>query len=72
MTESCEQLASDGLRTLVISQKVLEANEYERFKEQYKAAKMYMYNKEERMDKALASIENALEFLAVTGVEDKL
>jgi len=33
---------------------------------------MDMYNKEARMDKALASIENALEFLAVTGVEDKL
>lgn len=33
---------------------------------------MDMYNKEDRMDKALASIENALEFLAVTGVEDKL
>lgn len=33
---------------------------------------MDMYNKEDRMDKALASIENALEFLGVTGVEDKL
>ena len=33
---------------------------------------MDLYNKEVLMEKALASIENALEFLAVTGVEDKL
>ena len=50
MTESCEQLASDGLRTLVISQKVLDPNEYAVFAQKYKAANMDMYNKEERRE----------------------
>lgn len=31
LTESCEQLAQDGLRTLVISQKQLTEQEYEEF-----------------------------------------
>ena len=50
MIESCEQLASDGLRTLVISQKVLDPLDYAIFEQKYKAAKMDMYNKEERME----------------------
>lgn len=50
MLESCEQLASDGLRTLVISQKVLDPMDYASFEQKYKAAKMDMYNKEERME----------------------
>ena len=31
LTESCEQLAQDGLRTLVISQKQLSEQDYEEF-----------------------------------------
>ena len=50
MLESCEQLASDGLRTLVISQKVLDPMDYAAFEQKYKAAKMDMYNKDERME----------------------
>lgn len=57
---------------MVISQKYLTNEEYDRFADNYKAAKMDMYNKEERMQKAIASLEIGLEFLAVTGVEDKL
>ena len=50
MIESCEQLASDGLRTLVISQKVLDPLDYAIFEQKYKAAKMDIYNKEERIE----------------------
>jgi hypothetical protein len=46
--------------------------EYDDFAAKYAAAKSDLYNREILMEKALASVENALEFLAVTGVEDKL
>lgn len=50
----------------------MEQEEYDKFEEAYRKAKADLYNRETLVEKAILSIETALEFLAVTGVEDKL
>ena len=72
VVESCEQLAQDGLRTLVISQKGLSEEEYDIFKQQYTQAKAELENREEKVMETIQDLERDMEFLAVTGVEDKL
>lgn len=49
LVESCEQLAQDGLRTLVISQKNISEEEYQIFKHEYNRAKANLYGREEAM-----------------------
>lgn len=72
LNESCEQLAQEGLRTLVISQKQLHDHEYEEFAVRYKESKASLENREQKVQEAIESIEDMMEFLAVTGVEDRL
>jgi len=72
LRENCESLASAGLRTLVISQKYLTWEEYETWKRKYEVAKTEMENREEKVRKVIDELEKSMEFLAVTGVEDKL
>lgn len=69
---SCENLANDGLRTLVISQKLI-ANDY--FKEwnvRYEAAKADLNDREKLMQTCINELEADMDLLAITGVEDKL
>ena len=70
--EYCENLSRDGLRTLVITQKLLPEAQYKDFAKRLKDARASMGNREEAIAKTIMSIEYEMEFLAVTGVEDKL
>jgi phospholipid-translocating ATPase len=72
LRENCEQLAQDGLRTLVITQKELKEDRYDDFRYRYSKAKTSLHQREDLMQQAVESIEESMEFLAVTGVEDKL
>ena len=49
LNEACEQLARDGLRTLVISQKELTKDEYNSFSKQYLSARASLNNREALM-----------------------
>jgi len=70
--EQCETLAREGLRTLVISQKNLDKQEFLKWNERYKEAKASMTDRKEAMIKVLGELESEMELLGVTGVEDKL
>ena len=70
--EFCENLSRDGLRTLVITQKLVQEEEYEEFARRLKVARASMTNREEEIARCIEDLEYELEFLAVTGVEDKL
>lgn len=70
--EFCENLSRDGLRTLVITQKLIPEQEYFEFANRLQKARASMINREEEVNKAIMSLEYDMEFLAVTGVEDKL
>jgi len=70
--EFCENLSRDGLRTLVITQKLIAEATYNDFKTRLKEAKASMVNRDFEVAKVIQSLEYDMEFLAVTGVEDQL
>ena len=70
--ENAEALASNGLRTLVICQKLLDENYYNKWIKVYKEALLSMNNRKEKINEAMAMLEKNMELLCVTGVEDKL
>jgi len=71
--EHCEYLALEGLRTLVITQRLLRESEYEEFEKKLTLAKADISDdKEQLIQKVIESLEHEMEFLCVTGVEDKL
>jgi len=57
LLEKCENLAMEGLRTLVIAQKVLTPEEYETWSAKYKKAQ----NDYERGDELAAQVKAELE-----------
>jgi phospholipid-translocating ATPase len=46
LVESCENLAMEGLRTLVISQKLLNQRQYDEFEARYKRARASLNDRE--------------------------
>lgn len=70
--EYCENLAMEGLRTLVITHKLITDSQYTMFEKNLKQAKASMQNREESILSVIAGLEDEMDFLAVTGVEDKL
>lgn len=72
LLEFCEQLAMEGLRTLVFAQKVLSDAEHQAFMEKYTQALNSMVNRDQQVAAALKLIEHEMNFIGVSGVEDKL
>jgi len=70
--ESCENLANEGLRTLVISQKMITPEQFEEWNKRYEAAKADLNDRDRKMQRAVEELESDMELLGVTGVEDKL
>ncbi|KRX03653.1 P-type ATPase, cytoplasmic domain N [Pseudocohnilembus persalinus] len=68
----CEQLAKEGLRTLVIAQKLLSQEEYDQWKKDYKKAEASLENRKIRVNQVLGELEKNVMYLGITGVEDKL
>lgn len=72
LRETCENLASTGLRTLVISQRYITYSEYEAWRKKYENAKTEMEDRDKKVQAVVEELEEGMEFLCVTGVEDKL
>ena len=72
MLEKCETLSNEGLRTLVIAQKVLTQDEYNKWHDEYKRAKNDYERGDILAEQVLSKLEVDMECLGVTGVEDKL
>lgn len=73
LDEETSNMAREGLRTLVIARKKISAKIYETFKEKYDQASASMLNRDAEMQKVISQyLENGLELLGLTGVEDKL
>jgi len=61
-----------GLRTLVIGQKIMPEKEALVWVEKYKAAQSAMTNRDQQLDELAAQAEQAIEIVGITAVEDKL
>ena len=72
LLDECESLGREGLRTLVITQKYLLEEEYNEWKVKYDEARQALEKREEKTAKVVESLEVNMEFLGITGVEDKL
>ena len=72
LLEFCEQLAMEGLRTLVFAQKILTQEECDNFMKSYTEALNSMSQRESKIQVALKQIEFEMNFIGVSGVEDKL
>lgn len=70
--DEVEELAKMGLRTLIISQKFLTEKEFNDWNIQYEEANSVLVNRDAAVRRVVESLENDMEFLGITGVEDKL
>ena len=70
--ENAENLATKGLRTLVLTQKLISQKYYDEWNEEYSQALTTMENRKEKIAKCISKLENDMDFLCVTGVEDLL
>lgn len=70
--EKTENLASEGLRTLVITQKIIQPEFYRKWLLEYSEASISMYNRKDKFTRVISQLENNMEFLCISGVEDKL
>lgn len=71
-SEACEEFATEGLRTLAFAQKVMTAEEVQIFQEGLTKAKLMMNKSNVHIAKLVNQIERDMDFLGVTGVEDRL
>ncbi|CAD7940116.1 unnamed protein product [Amoebophrya sp. A120] len=72
LQEEVENYARTGLRTLVLAKKLLSFNEYSEWKKKYDTAKNAMRSREEKIRRAVDVLEQNLDLVALTGVEDML
>ncbi|ORY85513.1 hypothetical protein BCR37DRAFT_402042 [Protomyces lactucae-debilis] len=73
LEEECGNMAREGLRTLVVGRKTLSPAAYESFLQAYNKASLVASDRNAAMDAVVERhLEQNLELLGVTGVEDKL
>lgn len=73
LEEECGNMAREGLRTLVVGRKRLTEESWTEFQQQYREARVSQEDRNEAMARAISGhLEQDLELLGVTGVEDKL
>ena len=70
--ENAENLAQKGLRTLVLTQRIISKEEYDNWIIEYNNALTSMENRKEKVKIAISKLEKKMDFLCVTGVEDLL
>ena len=72
ISEHAENLATKGLRTLVLSQKLIKKEEFDIWNKEYEEAKASMEDRQKKIAEVVSKLENNMDFLCVTGVEDLL
>jgi phospholipid-translocating ATPase len=72
LAEECDNLAREGLRTLVFAKKNLTQDEYDDFHTEYNKAKASLQDRAASVERVRQSIETDMTLIGVTGVEDLL
>lgn len=73
LDEETANMAREGLRTLVVGRKRLSLQQYQEFSSKYKQASLSLQGRDVGMAKVVSEyLEQDLELLGVTGVEDRL
>ena len=72
LDEEVDNMAREGLRTLVVAKKSLTKEQYADFEQRYSNAKLAVVNRAAQVAAVVESLERDMELLCVTGVEDRL
>lgn len=72
LDEEVEGLAREGLRTLVFASRSLTDEQYAEFKKHFSHANALLKDRQKQVRRVINSIEENLELLGLSGVEDKL
>ncbi|GAN01981.1 aminophospholipid-transporting P-type ATPase [Mucor ambiguus] len=73
LNEECDNMAREGLRTLVVAKKSLSQEAYHEFTAKYHEAEVALHDRNALKQVVLETLlESNLELLGLTGVEDKL
>lgn len=72
LVEETDNMAREGLRTLVIGKKRLDEKEFNRFSSLYNEANILLEKRNEKIREAISTLEKDLTILGLTGVEDRL
>ncbi|KAL1933234.1 hypothetical protein VTP01DRAFT_7324 [Rhizomucor pusillus] len=73
LDEECDNMAREGLRTLVVARKRLSDEMYEEFRVRYQEAEVSIHDRNAKKQAVIEGVlETDLELLGLTGVEDKL
>eukprot|EP00127_Corallochytrium_limacisporum_P006178 Clim_evm17s220 gene=Clim_evmTU17s220 len=72
LAEEADNMAREGLRTLVFGRSELSKERYRSFAASMKSARAAMVDRNVKISDAIAEIESDLQLLALTGVEDRL
>lgn len=72
LAEETDNMAREGLRTLIIGKRHLQLSEYNEFCKVYAEASCSMVDRSENIKQAMELLEKDLNILGLTGVEDRL
>jgi phospholipid-transporting ATPase len=67
-----EDYAKEGLRTLLLVEKVMTQAEYDAWQAKYVEASMSVFGREEKIDKVAVELEKNFQLIGSTAIEDKL
>lgn len=67
-----DEYAKNGLRTLVLAQKIITNDQYYEWEQIHRRATLTLKNKEEELEKAAANLEIDFEISGSTAIEDRL
>ncbi|KAK4189442.1 hypothetical protein QBC35DRAFT_493226 [Podospora australis] len=67
-----DDFSSEGLRTLLFAHRYLSESEYDSWKKIYREAETSLVDRELRIEEASEHIEQSLDLLGASGIEDKL
>ncbi|CAI4644718.1 BGP_1a_G0041740.mRNA.1.CDS.1 [Saccharomyces cerevisiae] len=70
--QAIDEFSTEGLRTLVYAYKWIDIGQYENWNKRYHQAKTSLTDRKIKVDEAGAEIEDGLNLLGVTAIEDKL
>ncbi|KAG0437024.1 putative phospholipid-transporting ATPase IIB [Dictyocoela muelleri] len=72
LEEEIDNMAREGLRTLVIGRKKISENEFRLFSERYMAAQLSVEDRNQEIQRVINDLEKEMDIIGITGVEDKL
>lgn len=72
LQEEVDNIAREGLRTLVFAQRIISQDEYDKFTKLFDVANSVIQNRESLVQSVIDSFEVDMQILGISGVEDKL